>query len=170
MVGERHRFNGTKVQWFPLMHGNGCQQAFSCGTTIRALSLQPLGGWHSIAPNRSAVKCLTYEVGCTDPFPKYQRLALIVSSWCTLHIQMACHHSLVLICKGNNNRRLSMDKPQQVTFTWKPRLLPTLRQANSWQQLLSSLMLTTGSLETCFLMTPVGPISWICKSDHLAVQ
>lgn len=36
---ERHYFNGTKVQWFSLMHGNGCQQAFSFSTTIRALSL-----------------------------------------------------------------------------------------------------------------------------------
>lgn len=72
----------------PLMHGNGCQQAFSCGTTISAVSLQPLGGWRSIAPNRTAVKCLTYEVGCTYPFPKYQRLPLIVNSWCTLRIQV----------------------------------------------------------------------------------
>lgn len=40
---ERHYFNGTKVQWFSLMHGNGCQQAFSCSTTIRALSL--VSGW-----------------------------------------------------------------------------------------------------------------------------
>lgn len=67
-------FNGTKVCWLPLMHGNGCQQAFSCGTTIRALSPQPLGGWCSIAPNRAAVKCLTYEVGCTYPFPKISKV------------------------------------------------------------------------------------------------
>lgn len=62
------------------MHGNGRQQAFSRGTTIRALSLQPLGGWRSIAPNHSAVKCLTYEVAGTFPFLKYQRLSPIVNS------------------------------------------------------------------------------------------
>lgn len=70
---ERHCFNGTKVQWFSLMHGNGCQQAFSCCTTIRALSL--VGGW--LASNRTELQCcqvshITYEVGSTYPFPKYQ--------------------------------------------------------------------------------------------------
>lgn len=70
---ERHCFNGTKVQWFSLMHGKGCQQAFSCCTTIRALSL--VGGW--LASHRTELQCcqvshITYEVGGTYPFPKYQ--------------------------------------------------------------------------------------------------
>lgn len=50
---ERQCFNGTKVQWFSLMHGNGCQQAFSCCTTIRALSL--VGGWP--ASHRTELQC-----------------------------------------------------------------------------------------------------------------
>lgn len=70
---ERHCFNGTKVQWFSLMHGNGCQQAFSCCTTIRVLSL--VGRW--LASHRAELQCcevshITYEVGSTYPFPKYQ--------------------------------------------------------------------------------------------------
>lgn len=70
---ERHCFNGTKVQWFSLMHGNGCQQAFSCCTTIRALSL--VDGW--LASHCTELQCcqvshITYEVGSTYPFLKYQ--------------------------------------------------------------------------------------------------
>lgn len=70
---ERHCFNGTKVQWFSLMHGNGCQQAFSSCTTIRALSL--VGGW--LASHHTELQCcqvshITYEAGSTYPFPKYQ--------------------------------------------------------------------------------------------------
>lgn len=70
---ERHCFNGTKVQWFSLMHGNGCQQAFSCCSTIRALSL--VDGW--LASHRTELQCcqvshITYEAGSTYPLPKYQ--------------------------------------------------------------------------------------------------
>ena len=70
---ERHCFNGTKVQWFSLMHGNGCQQAFSCRTTIRALSL--VGGW--LASHCTELQCcqmypITYEVGSAYLFPKYE--------------------------------------------------------------------------------------------------
>lgn len=70
---ERHCFNGTKVQWFSLMHGNGCQQAFSCCTTIRVLSL--VGRW--LASHHAELQCcevshITYEAGSTYPFPKYQ--------------------------------------------------------------------------------------------------
>lgn len=146
------------------MHGNGCQQAFSRGTTIRALSLQPLGGWQSIAPNHTTVKCLTYEVGST--FLKYVllRLALIANSWCA----HACSPSpMVGSWAVNATINLRLFRCHCAVFRPKPGLLFTLRGANTY---CSSLTLTTSSSETCFLMTPMGPIIWICKSDHLAVQ
>lgn len=71
---ERHYFNGTKVQWFSLMHGNGCQQAFSCSTTIRALSL--VSGWPASYRTESQC-CQVSHLRCWHPFPKYQGLVLI---------------------------------------------------------------------------------------------
>lgn len=147
------------------MHGNGCQQAFSHCTTIRALSLQPLGGWQSIAPNRSAVKCRTYKVAGTFPFLKYQRLAPIENSWCELAYTngpspLVGPEWRICGCLRANRRHRAAFRP-------KPGVFVHIKRGNSY---CSSLTLTTGSSVTGFLMTPAGPIIWICRSDHLAVQ
>lgn len=98
------------------MHGNGCQQAFSFCSTIRTLSL--VDGW--LASNRAELQCcqvshITYEVGSTYPFPKYQggHFHPTVNAQCIFKIR-------------NGNEWMSTTKPvwtqRHQPFCSKPRL------------------------------------------------
>lgn len=94
---ERHYFNGTKVQWLSLMHGNGCQQAFSCSTTIRALSL--VSGWPASYPAELQCCQVSHLWGWQHvSIPKIPGMGADTKRLMHATYSQVCHHWLEVSC------------------------------------------------------------------------